>query len=100
VSWGKIDPDQLPDAVVCYGDTTIILPLLTAYVLTRHEGRSLKRLAEKREALMDQLKAQYATRGRLSGTPTTARDVAKRGVTVGMPEREEKATWPCGTPKG
>ncbi len=97
VSWGKIDPDQLPDAVVCYGDTTIILPLLTAYVLTRHEGRPLKRLAERREALMDQLKEQYATRGRLSGAPTTARDVAKRGVTVGMPERGE--TWPCGTPK-
>ncbi len=30
VSWGKIDPDRLPDAVVCYSDATIIVPLLTS----------------------------------------------------------------------
>ena len=29
VSWGKIDPDRLPDAVVCYLDSTVALPLLT-----------------------------------------------------------------------
>jgi len=100
VSWGKIDPDQLPDAVVCYADSTIALPLLTAYVLDRMEARPLKRLADRREAMMQQLRDQYATRGRLSGAPTTARDVAKRGVTVGMPEKGEgKGTWPCGTAK-
>jgi deoxyhypusine synthase len=98
VSWGKIDPDNLPDAVVCYTDSTIALPLLTAYILTRAEKRPLKRLAEKREALMQQLKDEYATRGRLSGAPTTSRDVAKRGTTVGMPERGGD-TYPCGTPK-
>jgi hypothetical protein len=49
--------------------------------------------------MMQQLRDQYATRGRLSGAPTTARDVAKRGVTVGMPERDAKETYPCGTPK-
>src|ERR1017187_1855406 len=27
VSWGKVDPDRLPDAVVCYTDTTIAMPL-------------------------------------------------------------------------
>jgi deoxyhypusine synthase len=97
VSWGKIDPDQLPDAVVCYTDTTIALPLLTAYILTRTNGRPLKRLAEKREGLMQQLKNEYASRGRLSGAPTTSRDVAKRGVTVGMPAKGD--TYPCGTPK-
>lgn len=100
VSWGKIDPDQLPDAVVCYADSTIALPLLTAYVLDRMEPRPLKRLADRREAMMQQLRDQYATRGRLSGAPTTARDVAKRGVTVGMPEKGEgKGSWPCGTQK-
>ena len=31
VSWGKIDPDKLPDAVVCYLDSTVALPILTAY---------------------------------------------------------------------
>ncbi|GLH69508.1 deoxyhypusine synthase [Geothrix rubra] len=98
VSWGKIDPDQLPDAVVAYVDSTIALPLLTAYVLDRVGSRPLKRLLDRREALMQQLMDQYASRGRLSGAPTTARDAAKRAVTVGMPERG-KDTWPCGTPK-
>ncbi|HJU84753.1 MAG TPA: deoxyhypusine synthase [Holophagaceae bacterium] len=98
VSWGKIDPDQLPDAVVCYTDTTIALPILTAYLLTRTKPRALKRLAERRGELMQQLLDQYATRGRLSGAPTTARDVAKRGTTVGLPERAAE-TYPCGTPK-
>ena len=103
VSWGKIDPDQLPDAVVAYVDTTIALPLLTAYVLDRVGSRPLKRLLDRREALMKQLLDQYASRGRLSGAPTTARDAAKRPVTAGLPERAAepgKGTWPCGTPKG
>ncbi len=98
VSWGKIDPDQLPDAVVAYVDSTIALPLLTAYVLDRVGSRPLKRLLDRREDLMKQLLDQYASRGRLSGAPTTARDAAKRAVTVGLPERG-KDTWPCGTPK-
>src|SRR6185503_10260679 len=34
VSWGKVDPDRLPDAVVCYVDSTVALPLITAYALT------------------------------------------------------------------
>ena len=98
VSWGKIDPDQLPDAVVAYVDSTIALPLLTAYVLDRVGSRPLKRLLDRREDLMKQLMDQYASRGRLSGAPTTARDAAKRAVTVGMPEKGQD-TWPCGTPK-
>jgi deoxyhypusine synthase len=97
VSWGKIDPDNLPDAVVCYTDSTLALPLLTAYILSRHPGRPLKRLADRRVELMDKLREEYRTRGRLSGAPTTSRDVAKRGITVGMPEKG--ATYPCGTPK-
>jgi deoxyhypusine synthase len=28
VSWGKVDPDKLPDSVVCYTDSTIALPLV------------------------------------------------------------------------
>src|SRR5204863_4930306 len=36
VSWGKIDPEQLPGTVIVYADTTIALPLLTAYALARH----------------------------------------------------------------
>src|SRR5258705_13480874 len=33
VSWGKVDPQKLPDAVVCYVDSTVALPLITAYTL-------------------------------------------------------------------
>jgi deoxyhypusine synthase len=59
VSWGKVDPDRLPDAVVCYVDSTVALPLITAYALTRHEPREPKRLYDRREEFMSLLKAEY-----------------------------------------
>jgi deoxyhypusine synthase len=55
VSWGKIDPDRLPDAVVCYCDSTIALPLLTSYALANRRPRSLKRLYDRRQEMMDLL---------------------------------------------
>lgn len=63
VSWGKIDPDRLPDAVVCYLDSTVALPLLTAYAHARHAPRALKRLYERREAMMDRLMTEYRRAG-------------------------------------
>jgi deoxyhypusine synthase len=63
VSWGKIDPDRLPDAVVCYLDSTVALPLLTAYARARHAPRPLKRLFDRREQMMDRLRAEYAAAG-------------------------------------
>jgi deoxyhypusine synthase len=60
VSWGKIDPDRLPDAVVCYLDSTIALPLLTSYALAKRKPRKLKRLYDKRAANMGVLKAEFA----------------------------------------
>jgi deoxyhypusine synthase len=59
VSWGKVDPDRLPDAVVCYVDSTIALPVITSYALARHEARELKRLFDRRVELMDLLLAEY-----------------------------------------
>ena len=59
VSWGKVDPDRLPDAVVCYLDSTVALPLITAYALTRHEPRKPKRLYEQREEFMKLLLTEY-----------------------------------------
>ena len=59
VSWGKVDPDRLPDAVVCYVDSTIALPLMTAYALSRHPARPLKRLYDRRDALMEELKSEH-----------------------------------------
>jgi len=59
VSWGKVDPDRLPDAVVCYTDSTIALPLLAAYGLSRHQPREPKRLFTKRQQMLDRLIAEY-----------------------------------------
>jgi len=64
VSWGKIDPDQLPCTVICYADSTIALPLLTAYALARHAPRKLKRLYDRRDELMAGLKRAYTESGR------------------------------------
>jgi deoxyhypusine synthase len=64
VSWGKIDPEQLPGTVICYTDSTIGLPLLTAYALARHAPRPRKRLYEKRDDLMQRLKRAYMEQGR------------------------------------
>jgi deoxyhypusine synthase len=59
VSWGKIDPDKLPDAVVCYTDSTIALPLITSYALANRKPRKLRRLMEKREQLMNALQREF-----------------------------------------
>src|SRR5690348_17121622 len=63
VSWGKIDPDRLPDAVVCYLDSTVALPLLTAYAHARHAPRPLKRLFDRRQAMLDRLTSEYRHAG-------------------------------------
>ncbi|HTG15350.1 MAG TPA: deoxyhypusine synthase [Blastocatellia bacterium] len=60
VSWGKIDPDRLPDAVVCYVDSTIGLPIITSYALARHKPRKLKRLYERREQMMKRLMDEHS----------------------------------------
>ncbi len=59
VSWGKIDPEKLPDAVVCYLDATIALPLLGHYVLAKCKKRPLRRLYKKREEMVDRLVERY-----------------------------------------
>lgn len=59
MTWGKIDPDQLPDSIVCYVDSTVVLPVLTAYALESTPSRPLKRLYDKRAQLMAQLTDDY-----------------------------------------
>ncbi|MEJ7708868.1 MAG: deoxyhypusine synthase [Pyrinomonadaceae bacterium] len=59
VSWGKVDPERLPDAVVCYLDSTVALPIITAYALSRHAPREPKRLYDRREEFMQILTAEY-----------------------------------------
>ena len=60
VSWGKIDPERLPDAVVCYLDGTVALPLLTSYAMAKRKPRKLRRLFDQRAKLMAALKREYA----------------------------------------
>jgi len=59
VSWGKVDPDRLPDAVVCYTDTTIALPLIAHYALAKHKPRKLRRLYDQRPVLLKALVKEY-----------------------------------------
>jgi len=59
VSWGKIDPSQLPGTVVVYADNSIALPVLTAYARARHAPRPLRRLFGRREAMMGRLLEEY-----------------------------------------
>jgi deoxyhypusine synthase len=76
VSWGKIDPDKLPGTVVCYLDNTVALPLVTAYALAKRQPRPLKRLYDRREAMMaDLLKAYERAR--------TSRDARAEAATGG-----------------
>jgi deoxyhypusine synthase len=59
VSWGKIDPDQLPDAVVCYLDSTVALPIIAAYALAKHQPRKPRRLYDRRDEFMQLLLTEY-----------------------------------------
>ncbi|MDH7501911.1 MAG: deoxyhypusine synthase [Verrucomicrobiota bacterium] len=65
VSWGKVDPASLPDAVVCYTDITIAMPLFTHYSLARHKPRKLRRLYDQRPALLKALKKEYFTHNKV-----------------------------------
>jgi len=65
VSWGKVDPDRLPDAVVCYTDTTIAMPILTHYALARHPRRKLRRLYDQRGEMMKALTKEYFTHNKV-----------------------------------
>jgi deoxyhypusine synthase len=81
VSWGKVDPERLPDAVVCYTDSTIALPLLTAYALSRHEPRQPKRLYRRRAEMMQRLTSEYEASARNEGAQERARHES-RDVTL------------------
>jgi deoxyhypusine synthase len=67
VSWGKIDPDKLPDSVVAYLDTTVALPILTTYALTKCRPRPLKRLFDQRERALSQMRSSFLSQGKKTG---------------------------------
>ncbi len=59
VSWGKVDPDQLPGTVVCYLDNTVGFPIVAAYALAKRKKRRLRRLYDRRDQLLRQLTEAY-----------------------------------------
>ncbi|MBV9689114.1 MAG: deoxyhypusine synthase [Ktedonobacteraceae bacterium] len=59
VSWGKIKPDQLHSTVVIYGDSTIVLPLITAYAVSKAKPRLHRALFQKRAELLQELQIAY-----------------------------------------
>lgn len=73
VSWGKVDPDRLPDAVVCYLDSTVALPILTAYALGTHAPRERKRLYDRREEMMQRIREEYERSERNEAAQEAAR---------------------------
>lgn len=59
VSWGKVDPNRLPDAIVCYVDATVVLPLITHYALSKHKKRTRRNLYAKRDDMVKKLVKRY-----------------------------------------
>lgn len=59
VSWAKIDPDAVNQSVVCYSDTTIVMPLLTAYLEDCRIKRDPKRLNKKFPTLTEKLREEF-----------------------------------------
>jgi deoxyhypusine synthase len=66
VSWGKIDPEMLPDSVVVYADSTIAAPLLAAYALERCEPRPCQRLYDRLDTMLERLRHDYLEGGHSS----------------------------------
>jgi deoxyhypusine synthase len=62
MTWGKVDPEQLPDTVTCYVDSTVALPLITAYALANRPPRPPRRLMDRLEELTGKLEAEYRAR--------------------------------------
>jgi deoxyhypusine synthase len=73
VSWGKIDPDKLPDAVVCYLDSTVALPILAAYAFDNHAPRTPRRLYDRRDEMMARIRDEYERSERNEATRESAR---------------------------
>lgn len=83
VSWGKVEPEALPDTIVCYTDSTIALPILTAYIMSQCAPRSLKRLYDRRPEFLARIQREYLEAKLLPRSPEVSQSVA---------------TYPCGTP--
>lgn len=81
VSWGKVDPNRLPDSVVVYADSTIAAPLLTAYVLERLEPREPRRLYRRRGEALARLRDDHRARLADDGSPGEPSDAVAHDPT-------------------
>ncbi|MBF2003525.1 MAG: deoxyhypusine synthase [Synechococcales cyanobacterium C42_A2020_086] len=95
VSWGKVDPEELPSTIVCYTDSTIALPIMAAYVVNQCPPRPLKRLYDRREAMLEKLRLDYLAAKMRQPEQATV-DIAR--LVKSASHREPIATYPCGTP--
>ncbi|HEX2710034.1 MAG TPA: deoxyhypusine synthase [Candidatus Deferrimicrobium sp.] len=77
VSWGKVDPDKLPDTVVCYLDSTVALPLLCAFAFDRVGKRTRRRLYDRRGEMLSVLGKAYRKAVNAAGV-TKKRKVARK----------------------
>lgn len=89
VSWGKVDPHELPSTIVCYTDSTIALPIIAAYVMNQCPPRPLKRLYDRRQEMLTKLQLDYQLAQANSGDRSEA-NPETRSAPI--------ATYPCGTP--
>lgn len=89
VSWGKIDPEELPSTIVCYTDSTIALPLVTAYVLNQCQPRQLKRLYDRRGEILSKLRTDYLS-AKTQSTEQIPAAVSESAAS------QPVATYPCG----
>jgi deoxyhypusine synthase len=62
MTWGKVDPEMLPDTVTCYLDSTVALPLMTAYALAKRAPRKPRRLMDRLGELTTNLEQAYKKR--------------------------------------
>ncbi|UIE37338.1 homospermidine biosynthesis protein [Leptodesmis sichuanensis] len=97
VSWGKVDPEELPNTIVCYTDSTIALPIITAYVVNQCPPRPLKRLYDLRPAMVEKLRQDY-----MAAKTDPDRFITSPIPVAGLEEKVIRepaiATYPCGTP--
>jgi deoxyhypusine synthase len=77
VSWGKVDPDKLPDTVVCYLDSTVALPLLCAFAFDRVGMRTRRRLYDRRAEMLAVLGKAYRKAVNAAGV-TKKRKVSRK----------------------
>ena len=77
VSWGKVDPDRLPDTVVCYLDSTVALPLLCAFAFDRVGKRTRRRLYDRRAEMLAVLGKAYREAVNAAGV-TKRRKLARK----------------------